>query len=86
MANKLTGFGFLLAGALVGGTAAMLAAPMSGRRARRLVRRKAERARREAVVGAKRIRQNAEQLYARSGEFLHDMERRASEGLNALGR
>ena len=64
--------GFFFAGALVGGAAALLTTPATGRRMRRMVRQKLAEASGQLSEATDQLREGAHELYARGEKAVRE--------------
>jgi len=76
--------GFLLLGTAIGAAAALLVAPTSGARTRRMLRRKKEDVTDYIVDTSKELAERCEDLYKRSGEVVGDAAHEVSTKYRAL--
>jgi gas vesicle protein len=75
---------FLLVGSALGAAVALLIAPESGARTRRIVRRKGQAAADYVVDAGQELVERCEDLYKRSGELVNDAGHQLSEKYRAL--
>jgi gas vesicle protein len=75
---------FSLLGAAIGVTAALLAAPSSGARTRRMIARKGEEVADYLIDGGKELVEKCEDLYVRSGELVEGASHELSGKYRAL--